>query len=103
MQRWQTFRSQRRLILGTHENFEQSLRRAGRHVLTVAADERTDAARVQLVLNARIEFSRRDAGPIPRVVPTTAAKLFQEFGSDLRSIEHSMYLTFQQLRNIQDV
>lgn len=102
-QRWQTFRSQRRLILGTHEDFEQSLRRAGRHVLTIAADERTDAARVQLVLNARIEFSRRDAGPIPRVSATTAAKLFQQFRSDLRGIEHSMYLTFQQLRNIQDV
>lgn len=103
MQRWRTFRSQRRLILGTHTDFEQALRRAGRPVLTIAADQFTDASRVQNLLNARIESARRDSGPIPKVSQTTAEKLFGEFGSDIRRIEHSMYLTFQQLRNIQDV
>ena len=103
MQRWQTFRSQRRLILGTHTNFEQTLRRSGRQVLTIAADQFTDASRVQNLLNARIEFTRREAGPIPKITQATAAELFRQFGSDIRSIEHSMYLTFQQLRTIQDV
>ena len=103
MQRWQTFRSQRRLILGTHTNFEAALRQSGRQVLTIAADRLTDAARVQNLLNARIEFSRRAAGPIPKITQATAAELYREYRSDIRSIEHSMYLTFQQLRNIQDV
>lgn len=103
LQRWQTFRSQRRLILGTHTNFEQTMRRAGRSVLTIAADQFTDASRVQNLLNARIEFARRDMGPIPGISQATAAELFRQFGSDIRGIEHSMYLTFQGLRNIQDV
>ncbi len=103
MQRWQTFRSQRRLILGTHTDFEQALRQSGRQVLTIAADQFTDSSRVQNLLNARIEFTRREAGPVPKISQATAAELFRQFGSDIRSIEHSMYLTFQQLRNIQDV
>lgn len=103
VQQWKTFRSQRRLVLGTHSDFEPALRRVGRQVLTIAADQFTDASRVQNLLNARIEFARRDAGPIPQISQATALSLFRRFGSDIRSIEHSMYLTFQQLRNIQDV
>ncbi len=103
MQRWQTFRSQRRLILSTHTDFEQALRQSGRRVLTITADHFTDASRVQNLLNARIEFARRNAGPVPTVSHLTATELFRQFGSDIRSIEHSMYLTFQELRNIQDV
>ncbi len=103
MQRWQTFRSKRRLILGTHTNFERALRKSGRQVLTIAADQLTDASRVQNLLNARIEFARREAGPIPKISQSTAAELFRQFRSDIRSIEHSMYLTFQQLGSIRDV
>jgi hypothetical protein len=103
MQQWTTFRSQRRLVLGTHSDFEPALRRAGRQVLTIAADQFTDATRVQNLLNARIEFARRDAGPIPKISQATASLLFKQYGSDIRSIEHSMYLTFQQLRSVQDV
>jgi len=103
VQQWKTFRSQRRLVLGTHSDFEPALRRAGRQVLTIAADQFTDATRVQNLLNARIESVRRDAGSIPQISQGTAAELFKQYGSDIRSIEHSMYLTFQQLRSVQDV
>ena len=103
VQQWTTFRSQRRLVLGTHSDFEPALRRAGRPVLTIAANQFTDATRVQNLLNARIESVRRDAGSIPQISEATAAELFKQYGSDIRSIEHSMYLTFQQLRSVQDV
>lgn len=103
VQKWTTFCSQRRLILGTHSDFEPALRRAGRQVLTIAADQFTDATRVQNLLNGRIEFVRRGAGPIPRICQATAAALFRQFGADIRSIEHSMYQIFQQLRSVQDV
>ena len=103
VQRWQIFRSNRRLILGTHTDFRDVLHQAGRPVLTIAANQLTNEQRVHSLLNARIQFVRRDAGPIPSITMITAARLFTQFGSDIRSMEHSMYDTFQQLRNIQDV
>ena len=102
-QRWQTFRSDRRLILGTHTDYERALRRADRPILTIAANQFTNELRVHTLLNARIHAVRRDDGPIPSITISTASKLFAKFGSDIRSIEHSMYDTFQQLRSIQDV
>ncbi|MEZ6035033.1 MAG: hypothetical protein R3C17_18215 [Planctomycetaceae bacterium] len=103
IQQWLIFRSRRRLILGTHEDFEQSLCRADRPALTIAADRFTNEGRVHTLLNARIQFARRADGPIPSVTLQTASRLFTQFGSDIRSIEHSMYQTIQLLRDIQDV
>lgn len=103
LQRWRTFRSDRRLILGTHTDFESALRRAGRPILTIAANQFTDELRVHTLLNARVQAARRADGQIPAITISTASKLFAQFGSDIRSMEHAMYDTFQQLRNIQDV
>jgi hypothetical protein len=103
MQRWQIFRSDRRLILGTHKDCEKDLCRAGRAVLTIAADQFTNESRVHTLLNARIQCARRADGPIPLITMRTASRLYMQFGSDIRSIEHAMYHTFQQLRNIRDV
>ena len=102
-QRWSVLRSGRRLILGTHQDLAQALGRARRPVLTLAADRLTDAARVHTILNTRIQFARRAAGPTPSITEATASRLFAQFGSDLRSIEHSLYHVFQQLREIRDV
>lgn len=103
LQRRQTFLSNRRLILGTHTDFERALRRANRPTLTIPANQFTNEIRVHTLLNARIESARRDDGPIPSITISTASKLFGQFKSDIRSIEHAMYDTFQQLRSIQDV
>ena len=103
MQRWRTFRSDRRIILGTHTDFQSDLCRAGRSILTIAANQFTNESRVHTLLNARIRFAQRDEGPLPSITASTASNLFAQFGSDIRSIEHSLYDTFQQLRNIQDV
>lgn len=102
-QRMWLFRSCRTLILGTHRDFTRPLKRAGRSVLTLAADRHTDADRVSAILNARILAVRRSEGPTPRITQATANRLFLEFGSDLRSMQHSLYEVFQQLRSIQDV
>ena len=102
-QRRQTFRSDRRLILGTHTDFRNALRRARRPIMTIAANQFTNELRVHTLLNARIHSARRDAGRIPSITMSTAAKLFEQFGSDIRSMEYSLYDTFQQLRTIQDV
>jgi hypothetical protein len=102
-QRWSLLRSERRLVLGTHQDFAKALSRAKRPVLTLAADRLTDAARVCTILNSRIQFARRDAGPIPSVTEETASRLLARFGSDVRSIEHSLYHVFQELGEIRDV
>ena len=102
-QRWRLLRSSRRLILGTHVDLAQGLSRAGRPVLTLEANRLTDADRVHTILNARIQFVRRAPGPIPSITKATASRLFAQFGSDLRSIEHSLYHDFQQLRDLRDV
>jgi hypothetical protein len=103
LQRWTLFRSDRRLIFGTHVDDSAALRRAGRPVLTLAADRLTDAARVHKILNFRIQTFRRTAGPIPSITNATASELHTQFGSDLRSIEQSLYQLFQQLPDIRDV
>lgn len=102
-QRWLVMRSDRRLILGTHHDFENALSRARRPVLTLAADRLTEDARIFRILNARIQSARREAGPIPSITQDTASRLHAQFGSDLRSMEHSLYQVFQELRDIRDV
>jgi hypothetical protein len=102
-QRLRLFQSDRTLVLGTHRDFTRQLRRAGRCVLTLAADRDTDSARVSAILNARILAVRRTEGPTPQITEATANRLFRQYGSDLRSMQHSLYEIFQQLRSIQDV
>lgn len=102
-QRLHLFQSSRTLVLGTHRDFTRPLHRAGRSVLTLAADRHTNADQVTAILNARILAVRRSAAPTPRITAATANRLFRQFGSDIRSIQHSLYEVFQQLRSIQDV
>jgi len=97
------FRSDRPLVLGTHRDFTRQLHRAGRSVLTLAADRHTNANHVASIANARILAVRRTDGPTPRVTAATANLLYLQFGSDIRSMQHSLYEIFQQLRSIQDV
>jgi hypothetical protein len=102
-QRIRLFRSDRSLVLGTHRDFTCQLLRAGRSVLTLAADRQTNADQVSAILNARILAVRRDDAPTPCITAATAHRLFLQFGSDIRSMQHSLYEVFQQLRSIQDV
>jgi hypothetical protein len=102
-QRLQIFRSPRTLVLGTHVDFTRTLQRQGRIVFTLSAERHTTPQRVSEILNARIEAARRSGGAVPRITFKTAEQLFEQFGPDLRSIEHSLYDTFQNLRSIQDV
>ena len=97
------FRSQVPLVLGTHRDFTISLRRAGRIVETIQPSQRTDADRVHQILNQRIEYVRRDDGPVPKITKQTSDRLRSQFGHDIRSMQDSLYETFQALREIRDV
>ena len=102
-QRWQVLRSDRRVVFGTHVDYSRGLCRAGRPVLSLSADRQTDVNRVLRILNARIDSARRNPGPIPSITESTVEELLFRHGSDIRSIESSLYRVFQELREIRDV
>jgi hypothetical protein len=102
-QRLKLFRSQRTLVLGTHRDFTQHLKRAGRSVLTLDASRHTSPERIERILNDRITSVRRSSGPIPKITTATANTLFGLYGSDLRSIQHHLYEVFQNLESVQEV
>ena len=102
-QRLWLFRSQRTLVLGTHRDFTQHLKWAGRSVLTLDAARHTNPERIEQILNDRIRSVRRSADPIPTVTSATTKTLFALYGNDLRSIQHHLYEVFQNLGSVQDV
>jgi hypothetical protein len=102
-QRLCLFRSQRTLVLGTHRDFTQHLKRAGRSVLTLDAARHTTPERIAQILNDRVRSVRRSSDPIPTVTSATASTLFALYGSDLRSIQHHLYDVFQSLGSVKDV
>ena len=102
-QRLWLFRSRRTLVLGTHRDFTQHLKWAGRSVLTLNAARHTTPARIEQILNDRIKSVRRCSESIPVVTSATAEKLFALYGNDLRSMQHHLYAVFQNLGSIQDV
>lgn len=104
--RWRrrlVFRRNVPLIIGTHENHEAELRRAGRDVQTIFPGESTDADRLNQIIEHRIEWSRRSPGRVPRVRRETINAMLRRFGDDVRAIEHELYETFQQLTENTDV
>ena len=102
-QRLWLFRSRRTLVLGTHRDFTQHLKWAGRAVLTLDVARHTTPERIELILNDRIKSVRRSSAPIPTITSATAKALFTLYGSDLRSMQHHLYDVFQCLRSVQDV
>jgi hypothetical protein len=85
------------LALGTHEDLREELARDGYEVETVHAAAGLDAGRLARILNRRIEFFRRDPGPLPRIERETAQAMIDRFGDDLRAIQWHLYERFQNL------
>ncbi|MFO1001948.1 MAG: hypothetical protein U0936_16555 [Planctomycetaceae bacterium] len=102
-QRLWLFRSRRTLVLGTHRDFTQHLKWAGRSVLTLEAARHTTPERIEQILNDRIKSVRRNSKPIPVITRATVEKLFALYGNDLRSMQHELYDVIQNLGSVQDV
>ena len=103
-QKRRAFRSSVPLVLGTHRDFARELARAGRRVRTVAVGDRMNSTLLTRILNSRIEWVRRDEGPVPGVRHRTAARLLERFGPDVRRIQYELYLVFQDMKDeIRDV
>lgn len=101
--RWRTFRRPAALVLGTHRDFQFELKAAGREVITVRPADALDCQRLLRILNRRIAWARRAAGPVPRVTSETAQELLGRYGSDVRAMEAALYDRFQELDGLHDV
>lgn len=80
------------LVLATHKDLTRTLRRSGYSVTTEKIGLTLSPQQLTLILNRRIEASRRDPKkPSPRINETIAGKLIGRFGTDIRGIESHLY------------
>ena len=97
------WREQKRLVLGTHFDFSDSLRSAGRAVLTIEARRKTNPAQVHAIMNERIRMFRRSLEPVPEISWTVAEQLCERYGSDIRAMLGCLYEHFQSMKDFDDV
>lgn len=97
------WRGKKRLVLATHQNFAQSLRSAGRPVLTIEARRNTSPAHVHAIMNERIRLFRRSLEPVPEVSLSVAEQLCERYGSDIRAMLGCLYEHFQSMKDFEDV
>ena len=80
------------LILATHRDLTKPLRRAGYEVATQRIGLTLSAEKLAVVLNQRIQASRRDSlKPTPVLSIDVAQELIRRFGTDIRGIESYLY------------
>lgn len=100
--RWQRrrlFREDRALVLGTHQDFHAELQKAGRQITTISACGQTSLNRLRQIVIDRIEFARRDLGPVPTVPDRTLKRLLQSEGGDIRSMLQILYDALQKMNS----
>ena len=91
------------LAMGSHLDVSGELTLAGFVVETVAVADKLDAVRLCEMLNRRIEWVRRDAGPLPEITIRTAQAMMARHGDNVRAIEGYLYELFQGLGEIREV
>ena len=88
--RWRHFRPHRNLILGTHEDHAQLLKKQGFEVHTVNVHQR-DPEMIKTILMRRVLFARRTKDALPQMTDTYMMKLISEYGDDIRSMETILF------------
>ena len=91
------------MAMGSHLDVSGELAGAGFDVETVIVADRLDAARLCEMLNRRIEWVRRDSGPLPEITIRTAQAMMARHGDNVRAIEGYLYELFQGLGEIREV
>lgn len=97
------FKRHRRLIIGTHTDLNYQLVSAGFEVLTIYPEHLVSVHSLHTIINKRIEFARRAESEIPVITIETVEKLFSRHGSNVRAVEHELYILFQNLKRIENV
>ncbi|TWU51024.1 hypothetical protein Poly51_43180 [Rubripirellula tenax] len=83
------------VVLATHKDLSGSLRRHGYQVHTDRIGGGNHSTLIRKILNARIRASMCGADSARMVSLDEAEALHQQFGSDVRAIEHYLYQRIQ--------
>ena len=94
MTRFFTFRRGVPLVLATHSDLTNSLRRAGYTVETATASEKISPERLQQIFGRRIELARLGDGEIPNITAEEIESLIRRFGDNIRAMEDDLYQRF---------
>lgn len=97
-QRRKLFELPASFVVGTHEPLTDTYRRVGLDFERVEVG-RASVELVSEMIERRIEWARRDPGPVPAVSTAAAAALVDQHGDDLRAVEHHLYEVFQNLED----
>lgn len=89
-------------VIGTHVDHSSEYRKAGLeyesiHLKSITIDQ------LEMIINQRIEWARRDPGPVPTISRTIIAQLIHLYHNDLAAIIAWLYEEFQSLGEITDV
>ena len=103
LQRRRLFDPTRSLVIGSHEDHERQLSKAGFRVLSRMASQGLDDSRLLAIFTRRIESVRRTDDDVPRLSLEACQRLLHHFGDDVRAMEGYLYDVFQQLQGPCDV
>jgi len=97
--RWWTLRHVHSLAVSTHLNLRPLLWALGFRVITVRIEQR-DPQRLQNIFQRRIEWARDASGPIPHITKETIRELQIRYGDDIRSMEHALYCSIEEMKEV---
>lgn len=95
-ERKQIFKQNASFVIATHENHEAELKKAGLECVTLTLSG-LSKEKLECILSARIEASRRNRGDLPYFSQESIQKLIIMFEDDLRSMFDYLYDIFQSL------
>ena len=91
-----------RLVLGSHEDLTGLFQRAELSLATACLDRASDA-HFRAVLERRLEYFALPGAARVSFTPGAMQRLWERFGSDLRSAERLLYELFQRLEEAEPI
>jgi energy-coupling factor transporter ATP-binding protein EcfA2 len=78
----------RTLVFGTHADLSGL---SARPMRTVRLDQPVTPSKLERIVDRRLAWARREAGPVPRPAPSTLEGLIAAHRGDIRAIEAALY------------
>ncbi len=85
--------------VGTHEDHSAELSRAGVESVSVSL-KGMNSEHLSRIINRRIEWARREPGPVPSLPTSDLTGLIQRYGDDLSAILAHLYDEFQSMEEV---
>jgi hypothetical protein len=89
-------------VIGTHVDHSSEYRKAGLDYESIHLKGMT-IDQLEMIIHRRIEWARRDPGPVPTIARSELARLITRYDDDLLAILARLYEEFQSLEEIADV